>query len=251
MVPGGGKRPLTSTGKPNKSRTPILNTKKPLGVSLAAFLLGFVHTSMLFNPLNPYLYGLQYFPRPLAIDYGLIETPWGSAVEPVTSEDLASHLRLNDDSESALLTLWITAARQLFERVCLRSIRTTTLTATFAYWPAFLPRPPLIEVTGFQYLDASNTWKDLDEAQYSIDASLEPAMVHYGTNLPALGTDFPKVKVTYSAGYEDCPEVLRQAIKLAAADYYLQRQGSLPTLGALRAVPMGLQTIIDHYRVYF
>ena len=78
--------------------------------------------------------------------------------EPVSISDAKTHLRIDLSDDDALLGAYITAARQKYEELTWRALRTQTLGQRLALWPSCdhiaLRRPPLQSVTSVTYTDS-------------------------------------------------------------------------------------------------
>lgn len=102
-----------------------------------------------------------------------------------------------------------------------------------------LPRPPLIEVTGFDYLDADGATQSL--ALSPADFRIVPAGAYTKARVyPAYGSSWPSalaygeaVTLTYVAGYETAdavPELIRAGMELVIGELYKGRSLSVTSL---------------------
>ena len=156
------------------------------------------------------------------------------AVEPVTLEELKSHLYVDHDADDALLALYAQAARVAVEAECWRAILTQTWDLFLPAWPAdgviVLPRPPLQSVTSITYRDGDNVTTTLAAATYEVDTASEPGRV-----VMAVGQSWPSatlaasnpIRVRFVAGWADAasvPGMIKAAILLQAGELYVQRE---------------------------
>lgn len=186
--------------------------------------------------------------------YGLeLVTP--PASEPVNLTTLKDHLRINLNDEDTILSLYLTAARQLFENLSGRQLMEATWKLYLDSWPKviYLPKPPLKTLVSVKYYDANDQLQTLDPSAYTLDAKREPARIHVNDTWPTLtDTVRPKVVVEFQAGKTnaaDVPEIVRQGIMLLAGTYYANRESL--TEAKLEELPMGFRAIVDQYRVGF
>jgi uncharacterized phiE125 gp8 family phage protein len=207
--------------------------------------------------------------------YGLKQTV-APTQEPVSVYFLKQHLRIQTNTEDALLAMYITSARKLFEEWTQRQFMTAGYTLyldNFArherygwyigtmyfpvsewpnkeWWqrPILLPKPPLQTVTSVQYYDGTDTLRTLDPSTYSVDGTREPARIVL-RNFPTLtGVRVPRVMVNYTAGYTQVPSPLVHGIMLLASDMYRNREAT--TENRYSEMPLGFQGILDAYKVF-
>lgn len=154
--------------------------------------------------------------------------------EPVTLDELKSHLYVSHSDDDALLTLYLTMARAAVEAETWRAILTQTWDLFLSAWPADgvieLPRSPLQSVTSITYRDSDNVTTTLAAATYEVDTASEPGRVvlAYGQNWPAvtLAASHP-IRVRFVAGWPDAasvPGMIKAALLLQAGELYVQRE---------------------------
>ena len=176
----------------------------------------------------------------------------GPATEPVTTAEAKAHLRVEHGSDDTLIGSLVTAARELVEATCDRTLVTTAWVLTLPGFPADggplrLPRGPLQTITSVAYVDAAGTSQTLSASRYLVDASADP-----GTVTPAHGYSWPgtrdqekAVTVTYVAGYgtaASVPERVKLAVKMLVGHWYETREaaGTAP----LTPAPMGVDALL-------
>jgi len=180
-----------------------------------------------------------------------IEVTIGPAVEPLTTAEAKTHLRVDLSEEDDLIDAAIRAARAHAENFMRRKLITQTVKITRTGWGGggfMLPILPIQSVTSVQYkstVDGSLTaW---DAANYQLVKTAEPNFVApaYGLTWPVPRSDFDNVVVTVVAGYgddpQDVPSDIVAAIRLLTGHFYENRQNELAgniisklTLGAER-----------------
>lgn len=201
-------------------------------------------------------------------------TPPSAEIMPL--DEAKAHCNIADDtSHDGEIIAAMIAARQHVENVTARSIITQTwdwLVPDFGYWrgvyrfdgtrypgvsccPAFkIPRPPLISITHLQYLDADGAEQIVDAANYRVIAPAGP-LADYGTLDPINSYSWPSliaqrdaVRIRFVAGYggpENCPEPIRQAVKLLTSDFFENREAQLVGVGI--AENPAVMRLLDHY----
>lgn len=195
------------------------------------------------------------------------------AAEPVTLELAKLHLRVDSSVEDTLILNYITAARQLAEKITRRAFFERTVLLTLDHFPLDLsstlkpsewhpfldvwnrycirlPKPRCTAIQSITYVDASGTTQTLPSANYATDLESEPARITPapGFTWPYLANYVPgTIKVTYTAGsYGDgaevntCPQTVISAILLIVGNLFEHRSSStelvlkeLPVVDAL------------------
>lgn len=177
----------------------------------------------------------------------VVTTP--PASEPVTLQELKDHLRLNDNSEDAQLSAYITAARTTFEHKTGLALMPTTFRQ---HMPTLnqtthLMRAPITAVTSVSYFDVNDTLQTTTTG-YTTDTITVPGSVTF-TSLPATSTTrTPVAYVTFTAGYANAaavPEPIKLAIKLLAAHWHNNREAF--TDRNLTALPFGFNSVCVQY----
>lgn len=146
----------------------------------------------------------------------------------------------------------LNAATDMAEEATQRALLPQTwemVLSGFPTGPIILPRPPLISITSFAYLDADGSEQTLaaSPAEYRLipsgrykKAELTPL---YGENWPSTSGQTGPVTITYRAGFEDfavqpAPMIIR-GIELAVSEMYDVRK--LSVHGTNTSVPAQLQ----------
>jgi len=177
------------------------------------------------------------------------------AVEPLSTAEGKTHLRIDHDLEDSHIDELIEGARQEVETMTRRSLITTEWRLTFDWFPAVieLPQPPLQTVDSIIYTDTDGVEQTLATSLYQVDVDREPGRI-----IPAPNTTWPTtqidrlnaVKVAFTAGYgaasTDVPQALRHAIRLFLSQMYGVREPVLVGAGA-REVPLGVMDLVRQY----
>lgn len=139
--------------------------------------------------------------------------------EPLNADELARHCRIDDDERTADpqidadLLDWAKEARQRAEDFTGRALcqQTWELSSDEAFawdgympYGVFLPKPPLIDVVSFVYLDVDGVEQTLAADQYTVDMSFPPRariVPAYNVTWPAVRAYPGAVKIRFRAGY--------------------------------------------------
>lgn len=168
---------------------------------------------------------------------------------------MTDQLRLDSDDEVALVSVYITAAREHAELVSRRAFLTQTLALTLDDWPAdsviSLPRPPLQSVTSVVYTDADGDAQTFASDQYVVYPSVSRLVLAEGASWPSI-LENSIVTVTFVAGYGDesdeVPARYRQAVQLLAAHWFERREAM--TEIELYDVPLAFDSLVMTDRAY-
>lgn len=157
------------------------------------------------------------------------------AAMPVSLAELKAQTRILSEDEDALMAGYLRAAVEHVEQYTGLGLIEQTWTQAFATFsdPMILRRRPLLSVVSVAYLDAAGATQALDDAEYSVagvGADKSPGTVRRasgGTWPTALDVE-EAVTVTYQVGFgethNDVPELIRHAILLTAATWFIYRE---------------------------
>ena len=153
------------------------------------------------------------------------------AVEPLSLEEVKLHLRNNpgDTSEDKdIIAPLISAAREYCENYCGKSFAEQSITAyPEVSGTVTLPRGPVISV--------DSVTVDGETAEYTAD-------VHYGT----VTVNKPGATITYTAGYEEVPYLVRQAMLLLIGHWYANREATAQSTPA--EIGMAVRAMLNQYK---
>lgn len=192
------------------------------------------------------------------------------SVEPITTAEAKTHLRVTHSNDDDYIDTLIEAAREYVESFTGRAIIQQTIEYYLDKFPANdgpieLPRPELRSITSFSYTDTAQSETALVAGtDYSLD-SVPP----FGRLFPEYGKHWPTIalypvnpiKITYVAGYADdgsspadyranVPKGIKHAIKLLVAELYDQRAITVTGL-VNQAVKFSVDNLLSFYRVRF
>jgi len=176
------------------------------------------------------------------------------AVEPITTAEAKTHLRIDHADEDNFIDDLITAAREYVEDVSRRALVTQTWRMSLQAWPAgdeiLLPRPPLQSVMSVVYIDSdgdSTTWST---DGYDVDTDGEPGRIvlAYGESWPSV-TLRPTnpIQIIFVAGYgdaaSDVPQWAKKAMMLLLGHWYENREDTIPGT-IIKGIPLGVESLI-------
>jgi uncharacterized phiE125 gp8 family phage protein len=176
-------------------------------------------------------------------------------VEPVTLERAKLHLRVESADEDALISAYISAAREMAEGVTGRAIALSTWEMrTDAFSSALrLDWPSVQSVAEVQFLDPAGELLTLDPQDYELDnaSDVAPAWLvpKPGLAWPATAARVNAVRVRYTAGYAtpaEVPQPLCIWMLVHVGAMYANREA----VGKdLKPLPY-LDRLLDPYRVW-
>jgi len=181
-----------------------------------------------------------------------------SQSEPITIEELKTHLRVDIADEDTLLNSLIQAAREYCERITGRQFVSATYDQTFEKWEdnLVLSYPPLSSVTSVKYYDEDGVEQTLSSAVYDVVTNEEPGYIRlaYNQSWPTIRSQNEPITVRFVAGYgvdDDVPSVLKQAIKLLAGHLFEHREAvaRLHRGETMTELPLAFGTLIWGYRM--
>jgi uncharacterized phiE125 gp8 family phage protein len=122
-----------------------------------------------------------------------------------------------------------------------------------------IPKPPLVSVTSFSYIDTAGNTQVWSALNYQVDAPTGPyadrgrIQPAYATNWPAARTDtMNAVTIRFVAGYGTqpitVPQTIRQAMLLMITTWYECRDELV--LQAVTPAPLGALALLTPFKVY-
>lgn len=183
------------------------------------------------------------------------------AAEPVTVEELKTHLRQDLADDDAYLEQLIVAARRFVEGWCQghafvqRGLETRFDCFPAAGRPLVLPVSPVISISSITYIDAAGAEQTWSTANYQTDtvsrlARVKPA---YNKTWPITRRgDLGAVRVAYEAGYApddgsptdygaNVPAEAKHVIKMVAGHWY-----DHPEAVTIGTVSHPIQIAVEH-----
>jgi uncharacterized phiE125 gp8 family phage protein len=184
----------------------------------------------------------------------------GPGNEPISLDDMKTHLRVDITDDDELITGYMIAARISCENIAGKFFIDQTWDLWDDGFPGSsiltLPRGmgPLQSVTHIKYWDQDDQEQTFDSANYIVDDKSEPARIvlRSGETWPSdILAEINGVNVRVVVGFgddADVPENIKQAIKLTVGHYYENREDII--VGSqVHPIPNGAKNLLWHDRV--
>jgi len=176
------------------------------------------------------------------------------ASEPITLTEAKAHLRVETDftEDDTIIGTFISAARESCEARTGRQLVTATYALRLGGFPCGdsieLPKPPLVSVSSITYVDTDGTTQTLSTDVYEVDPYTTPGRVvlKYAQVWPTTRSQRNAVTITFVAGYEEVPTLLKQGMLMRIAHWYENREETAPV--NLLSVPSGADYCDRLYR---
>ncbi len=151
-------------------------------------------------------------------------------VEPIGLTEAKRWLRVDHADDDGLIAALIKAARERIEARTGRALMAQTWRIVLDQWPAearvMLPILPVISVTAVRVMDAAGAAMVLASVLYALEPGMEPPVLAVKSP-PGPGRGRSGIEIDVVAGYGttaiDCPEPLRQAMRLLLVAAYEAR----------------------------
>jgi uncharacterized phiE125 gp8 family phage protein len=180
----------------------------------------------------------------------------GPAEEPVSLAETKAFLRLDADTEDALVTTLIAAARLHVEGTTGRALVRQGWRAVLDAWPAervvTLPVAPLLELDEIRVFDEQDDERVISLGQFQVETGVAPArLLLPGTvdGMPVLRERLG-IEIDYVAGFgaaADVPRDLKQAL-LALVAHWFEHRDAVIVAGSGAVVPAGFERLVAGYR---
>lgn len=192
------------------------------------------------------------------MDFNGLVLATAPAVEPVTTTEAKSQLRVDFADDDTLIAALITAARQVVENITRRALVTQTWDLWLNKFPGErfieLPLPPLQSVTSITYYDDDDVVATFASTSYYVDTKREPGRVvlRDDASWPSDSLRGANgVAVRFVAGYGlavAVPQAIKQATLLLVGHLYEHRE-SVSDERQLLELPQGAEYLLWPYRV--
>jgi uncharacterized phiE125 gp8 family phage protein len=198
-----------------------------------------------------YLHRYRWHHRDLGVRLRRTKPP---TEQPMDLATVVAHLRLEPGAETgpeqATLERMLAAATGHFERYCACAVMRQEWTMTMRAFPPYraslvLPYPPLVDVAS---IDVDGDAQDIADYALELDDRM-PGAVHPTSGQWPLMTDLSAAEVVFECGRDqaDVPEDMRQAILMAIASWYENRE-SLTQFVLTPMIELGWESLCGHYR---
>lgn len=177
------------------------------------------------------------------------------AAEPVTLAEAKSHLRVTHESEDALVSGLIAAARQEVERQTGLALIEQDWRLVLDAWPAEdvieLRRHPVSQILSVTIYDGDGAASLLPSPNYQLDAASRPARLLV-IERPAPGLCINGIEIDFRAGFgaagTDVPDLLKRSMLMLIAHWYEFRGSHGPEAQPV-SFPVGFDRLIAGYRL--
>lgn len=174
------------------------------------------------------------------------------AAEPVTATEAKTHCRITGTDQDSVITILISAAREMAEAITRRALITQT-------WDMYLdrfervidvPLPPLQSVTSVTYTDTAGDSQTAASSLYDVDLAGNRIILKDDQVWPDTLIHENSVIVRFVAGYGAAgtaiPQPIKQAILMLIGHFYENREVSAPI--QITQVPMAADWLLSPYR---
>lgn len=197
------------------------------------------------------------------IDLELLTVPTDTALDVVSVDDLASHLRLSASLRTN--ATWIANMTAAIEEtvdslhgrsgVLNRTVLPCTWKRTMDFFPKtgmpiLLPYPDLISVDAITIEDGSIPANELDPDDYWVKKTLIPEI--YATSVWPILVSGTRVSVTYKAGYGEYPAILKRLVKILAAHNLENPEATINEVRQMainRRIDFGVDSLMAQLRI--
>jgi uncharacterized phiE125 gp8 family phage protein len=170
--------------------------------------------------------------------------------EPVTLEQVKTHVRVLDSTYDTELTEMISRARAVAEIYCNLSIMPQVVDLYLDEFPTDgmidVKKAPVYSVTYVKYYDADNALQTLSTDYYNTDLVSKPARIQV-TDAPSTYDRVNAVNIQFVAGYANAAAVplgIKQAILMLIGSYFENRGDE-----GHRVVPDTVWKLLNQHRV--
>jgi uncharacterized phiE125 gp8 family phage protein len=176
------------------------------------------------------------------------------SVEPLSLTEAKNWLRVDHADDDGLIATLIQSAREMVEARTGRALLAQTWRVTLDDWPEGyrieLPLLPVLSVTAVRVISAAGQATVLAPASYTLEVQNDPPLLVVSAPLPP-GRLRNGIEIDVVAGYgaaaSDCPETLRQAMRLMLGAAYARRG---PEQGDREDVTAEVEALLAPFRVF-
>lgn len=176
------------------------------------------------------------------------------ATEPVSLDELKTHLRYESEAEDSLLERLIATARAHTEAATRRVMISQVWRAYLDRWPAkrkvLLPISPVAEIAEVRVFNDAGEPSVISPSSYSLDAARTPSNLILQAAILAPTAYANGIEIDMVCGYgnaADVPTPLREAVLRLAAQWFEQR---VETGRLTLSLPSStIEALVSPYRV--
>lgn len=180
----------------------------------------------------------------------------GPGAEPVSIDEVKAHLRIDGNSEDALMSSLVLTSRLHIEAALGLALMTQQWQLVLDSWPAAgsvkLAIAPVQSITEVRIADKSGATTSVAASSYALEATGRPArIVPVEGAWPTPGRKTGGIQIDFVAGFgaaaQDVPAPIRQALLLLIAHWYEHRDPI--EIGApATAVPHAVSRLLHPYQ---
>jgi len=176
----------------------------------------------------------------------------GPESEPISLDELKTHLKILHDSEDAFLDTLIAAARGHLEKTCGSAFAAQTREGYLAGFPnarAIMLPEPAASLSSIKYRDRDGNEQTLPASVYHFEPAGFCGRVDLleGQQWPATQPHPRAVTLRWVAGSAEAAEDIKHAMKLLCGHWYFNRE----IAGDSRAnAPFAVEALVQKYRTH-
>jgi uncharacterized phiE125 gp8 family phage protein len=175
-------------------------------------------------------------------------------IEPLSLAEAKNWLRVDHFDDDGLIAMLIQSAREMVEARTGRALMAQTWRVTLDDWPdgyrIALPVLPVLSITAVRVISAAGQATVLTPTSYTLEVQSDPPSLTVSAPLPP-GRLRNGIEIDVVAGYgavsSDCPETLRQAMRLMLGAAYARRG---PDQGTDADVTGEVEALLAPFRVF-
>ena len=175
--------------------------------------------------------------------------------EPVTLADIKAHLRVSHDSEDALISSLVKAAREELEQATGLALISQGWRLFLDCWPGtqtvLIHKAPVIALTAVTIYDADGAPYSPLLSGFLLDRFSRPARIAVPDAVTDPGKKLNGIEIDFTAGFGatgvDVPDGLKRAIMLLAAHWY-EFRGAETFDRESAAWPPSFERFVSRYR---
>lgn len=185
-----------------------------------------------------------------------VTTVVAPSVEPLTADELKTHLRVTSSDEDTLIASIISAARVRAESLLRHRLITQTVELTMTGFPSYIEIPvwPVVSVASVKYDDGDGVEQTVSSADYLLVKRRPRVIAPKSTaTWPTPGIESDSVRVRCIVGYGDAgsnvPADILAAIRLIAGDLWEHRENTV--IGApVASIPTPAEALLAPHVLY-
>ncbi len=178
----------------------------------------------------------------------------GPQAEPVSLAEARAHLRLDHESEDALVTSLIRAAREEVEAACGLALIAQDWRLTLDRLPGSklvtLRRHPVVEILSVTVYGAEGEASLVAGDRYTLDRHSRPARLHFA-EAPQPRVAMNGIEIDFRAGFgeagTDVPDLLKRAI-LTLVAHWFEFRAAFGADSQPVSFPIGYERLIAPFR---